>query len=438
MRLVALLTLVVAATLAPSATRAQRRASPVDALLSKLKQNGRGVNVGADSGNSAPPHNTRLPPQPQQQQLPPPPPPPPPPRVPPPLVPPTAQQPQATGLDQESLEAEALQEALRAPIIGANGEDRSVPQPREESGAGRKDDVRSTGDGWGGWFSSLLPGAGSNQGPDAAASDAPAEVGTGDTADAAAPHAAGSSAPTGGVADGAAVDGHKVPPPELLSEPLWRKPGDEARSGRGRGRGRASPVSELLKTIQGRGGASTRGTPAAAAEAPRADVAAASHEPDPRVPEQHGQPAQPVVRLAQSDTLARTSSKPSREAKSDALREGTEQEATLEDDGGAAAPDHLAQPSHSDVLPAVTATPSATTDVDTAQQSSETVVPEAVLPELNGTDTADPKVVAMEKLKAFQLAARARVVSSPAPTPQAVDTPEPVRVPFVLFCLPRL
>ncbi len=44
-------------------------------------------------------------------------------------------------LEQEELEAEALAEALAAPLIGRNGEDRSAPAPREGSGAGRRDYV---------------------------------------------------------------------------------------------------------------------------------------------------------------------------------------------------------------------------------------------------------------------------------------------------------
>eukprot|EP01043_Picozoa_sp_COSAG02_P018398 COSAG02_NODE_858_length_16456_cov_7.419698_13_plen_740_part_00 len=45
--------------------------------------------------------------------------------------------------EQEALEAAVVAEAIAAPLIGANGEDRSVPAPREDSGAGRRDDVRS-------------------------------------------------------------------------------------------------------------------------------------------------------------------------------------------------------------------------------------------------------------------------------------------------------
>ena len=39
----------------------------------------------------------------------------------------------------EIWEMEALREAINAPRIGLNGEDRTVYQPREGSGAGRKD-----------------------------------------------------------------------------------------------------------------------------------------------------------------------------------------------------------------------------------------------------------------------------------------------------------
>lgn len=45
--------------------------------------------------------------------------------------------------DQEALEAAVVAEAIAAPLIGPNGEDRSVPAPREDSGAGRRDDVRA-------------------------------------------------------------------------------------------------------------------------------------------------------------------------------------------------------------------------------------------------------------------------------------------------------
>lgn len=45
--------------------------------------------------------------------------------------------------DDARLEAEVLAEAVAARRIGANGEDRTAPSPREDSGAGRRDDVRS-------------------------------------------------------------------------------------------------------------------------------------------------------------------------------------------------------------------------------------------------------------------------------------------------------
>ena len=45
-------------------------------------------------------------------------------------------------IDQETLEAEIMEEAVAAQRIGSNGEDRSTPAPREDSGAGRRDDVR--------------------------------------------------------------------------------------------------------------------------------------------------------------------------------------------------------------------------------------------------------------------------------------------------------
>ena len=45
--------------------------------------------------------------------------------------------------EQESLEAEALAEAIAAPLIGPDGEDRTAPAPRSESGAGRRDDVHT-------------------------------------------------------------------------------------------------------------------------------------------------------------------------------------------------------------------------------------------------------------------------------------------------------
>ena len=42
----------------------------------------------------------------------------------------------------EIWEMEAMQEAIKAPRIGLNGEDRTFFQPREGSGAGRKDFTR--------------------------------------------------------------------------------------------------------------------------------------------------------------------------------------------------------------------------------------------------------------------------------------------------------
>lgn len=45
--------------------------------------------------------------------------------------------------EQESIEAEAMREAIAAPLIGTDGEDRSLPAPREESGAGRRDDIHA-------------------------------------------------------------------------------------------------------------------------------------------------------------------------------------------------------------------------------------------------------------------------------------------------------
>ena len=43
----------------------------------------------------------------------------------------------------EDLEAAAVAEAIAAPRIGADGEDRSVPMPRAESGVGRRDDTNA-------------------------------------------------------------------------------------------------------------------------------------------------------------------------------------------------------------------------------------------------------------------------------------------------------
>ena len=42
---------------------------------------------------------------------------------------------------QDAIEAAALAEAIAAPRIGPDGEDRSAPAPREASGAGRRDDT---------------------------------------------------------------------------------------------------------------------------------------------------------------------------------------------------------------------------------------------------------------------------------------------------------
>lgn len=39
----------------------------------------------------------------------------------------------------DPIEAAALAEAIAAPLLGKDGEDRSIPAPREDSGAGRKD-----------------------------------------------------------------------------------------------------------------------------------------------------------------------------------------------------------------------------------------------------------------------------------------------------------
>lgn len=46
--------------------------------------------------------------------------------------------------DDALLEAEVLAEAVAARRIGANGEDRTAPAPREDSGAGRRDDLRTS------------------------------------------------------------------------------------------------------------------------------------------------------------------------------------------------------------------------------------------------------------------------------------------------------
>ena len=40
---------------------------------------------------------------------------------------------------QEQWEREAMLEAIKAPRVGTNGEDRSMPSVREGTGAGRKD-----------------------------------------------------------------------------------------------------------------------------------------------------------------------------------------------------------------------------------------------------------------------------------------------------------
>ena len=47
--------------------------------------------------------------------------------------------------EQEALEAESLAEAIAAPLIGPDGEDRTAAAPRSESGAGRRDDVHAKG-----------------------------------------------------------------------------------------------------------------------------------------------------------------------------------------------------------------------------------------------------------------------------------------------------
>ncbi len=44
----------------------------------------------------------------------------------------------------QTLEEEALQEAISAPRIGRNGEDRTKERQREGNGRGRRDDTRST------------------------------------------------------------------------------------------------------------------------------------------------------------------------------------------------------------------------------------------------------------------------------------------------------
>ena len=63
----------------------------------------------------------------------PPPPPPPPRRKPHPL----------SVVEQEAMEAAAVAEAIAAPLVGADGEDRTAPAPRDQSGAGRRDDTHA-------------------------------------------------------------------------------------------------------------------------------------------------------------------------------------------------------------------------------------------------------------------------------------------------------
>lgn len=386
-----------------SSSASAPRASPVTSLLNKLKQDGRGVQVGAGSG--APPptplqHDMHL----SQPAVPPLPP------VSP--VPPEPQEfstdsaarrtdvPQAAGLDQESVEAEALEEALRAPLIGRNGEDRSVPQPREASGAGRKDDLRSDRDSWGEWFSSLLPG--SSQAVDSAPSSTPArEVAA--SSDVPSKISPGSgSAPTGGIADGAPVDGHKIPPPDVLKEQLWRKP-DDARGGRGRGRGRVSPVSELLKTMQG-----SRGT------------SRDNSVPESSRNEQRGQSAQPTERTEQSDSQGRVSSSESQPHVAD-KRQGP---LVVEGDDDLVVPPSSRTARGNSGILAVNTTLSDATD---AKQNSRSVADEARLPVGNTSDIADPKLIAMEKLKAFQRAAKAKATSPSSPGLLADKMQEPVR-----------
>ena len=48
----------------------------------------------------------------------------------------------AAAARQEQLEREAMLEAIAAPRMGLNGEDRSAPSDREGTGAGRKDDLK--------------------------------------------------------------------------------------------------------------------------------------------------------------------------------------------------------------------------------------------------------------------------------------------------------
>jgi hypothetical protein len=44
--------------------------------------------------------------------------------------------------DKNEIEEDAMEEAINSPLIGADGADRSDPEPRDQSGAGRRDDVR--------------------------------------------------------------------------------------------------------------------------------------------------------------------------------------------------------------------------------------------------------------------------------------------------------
>ena len=398
-----------------------RRASPVDALLSKLNQDGRGVKVGARS------HDPPQAPWPQEMQPPPPPPPPPLPAA----VPPVAQQPSnsdsrgtsARSLDQESLEAEALHEALQAPLKGINGEDRSLPQPRVESGAGRKDDLRADRDSWGGWFASLLPGADPDR--DATGSSTSAEIGgAGNNAIGKISLASGSapsSAPTGGVVDQAPVEGHTVPPPEVLNEQLWRKPGGDARTGRGRGRERVSPVSELLKTLQAGRAAGRATSHATSYEAQVADNVADTVGPDGK--EQREQPIQSPARIEQSDLQERDlAGQPQHRVEGE-----TPAPPTAPDDDVAAPNPSREVHEHSDAPPAPAAP-----DAKDEQQNLRDVSDDAQAPVGRNAEQVDPKAIAMEKLKAFQLAAKARANSArensqPSPGAPVDKMPVPVR-----------
>jgi len=60
---------------------------------------------------------------------------------PPPPLPDHRKPPLLSVIEQEKMEAAAVREALSAPLLGADGEDRSAPAPREQSGAGRRDDT---------------------------------------------------------------------------------------------------------------------------------------------------------------------------------------------------------------------------------------------------------------------------------------------------------